>query len=497
MPAYEARIARLEDLLGAELERHDTGRSLESLRAYRDDPVGFTTDVLQAELWSAQEGILVAVRDHPLTVVRSGNACGKDFAAARLALWWAYARGGLVLLTGPTQRQITEVLFGEIARAFRAGNLPGTLGANWLKLPGTDRNQILGFTTDAISKLGGWHWPQGLLIIVTEAQGVEAELYDAMLGCLSGASDRLLALGNPLFASGKFYEISRPGSSWKKLRISSLDHPNVVSSEERIKGAVTREQVARLERESGGTSSDLYVSRVLAEFPTSASANALLSPAWIERAVLLHESGALRESMEGLPVIVGFDPALGVDAAVACVRQGNVVHRFEVFRADDTMQLVGKLLGLLRECRVAPTMDLPVTFDGFGAVDGQIVVDRIGLGDGVFARLKEQRYVTMGFDSRSKPIGRSASRFMNRRAEAFWDLRDKFERGKLAIPPDERLLEELTALRFDVQSTGKVQIVSKPELRAELGRSPDRADALMLAFAQGSTYSGLGFSASW
>ncbi len=49
-------------------------------------------------------------------MVRSANGCGKDWLAARLALWWVYARQGLVLLTGPTERQVVEIVMGEVAR---------------------------------------------------------------------------------------------------------------------------------------------------------------------------------------------------------------------------------------------------------------------------------------------------------------------------------------------------------------------------------------------
>ena len=62
--------------------------------------MGFIRQVLKGEPWSAQEDIALQVREHAFVVVRACNGAGKDWLAARLALWWVYACGGLVLLTG-------------------------------------------------------------------------------------------------------------------------------------------------------------------------------------------------------------------------------------------------------------------------------------------------------------------------------------------------------------------------------------------------------------
>lgn len=64
-------------------------------------------------------------------------------------------------------------------------------------------------------------------------------------------------------------------------------------------------------------------------------------------------------------------------------------------------------------------------------------------------------------------------------------LRKLLEEERVALPADERLFDELTATRWKANSAGKVAIESKDALRARLGRSPDRADAVSMAFASG------------
>ena len=74
-------------------------------------------------------------------------------------------------------------------------------------------------------------------------------------------------------------------------------------------------------------------------------------------------------------------------------------------------------------------------------------------------------------------------RFRNRRAEMFWGLREVLERGKASLPDDDDVRADLSALRYVFTQDGRIQIESKDDCRKRLGRSPDRADALALAWA--------------
>ena len=114
---------------------------------------------------------------------------------------------------------------------------------------------------------------------------------------------------------------------------------------------------------------------------------------------------------------------------------------------------------------------------------GRVVVDEVGLGAGLLDRLTELGYRAEGFNGgRSPGWAEDRERFLNLRAEAFWTLRRLLEEGEIAIPPDEHLWDELTAIRWKLNSAGKIQIEPKDGLRQRLGRSPDRADAVAMCF---------------
>lgn len=112
----------------------------------------------------------------------------------------------------------------------------------------------------------------------------------------------------------------------------------------------------------------------------------------------------------------------------------------------------------------------------------ELVVDEVGIGSGVVDRLRE---VYRGLKVHAFNGGRAArkkSRFFNARAELYWTLRKLLEEGKVGIPRDDRLWDELTATRWKPSSTGTIQIEAKDALRSRLGRSPDHADAVSMAF---------------
>ncbi|WP_289460443.1 hypothetical protein, partial [Klebsiella pneumoniae] len=74
---------------------------------------------------------------------------------------------------------------------------------------------------------------------------------------------RFLAIANPTSPSGEFYQGCL---KHKAITISCYEHPNVISGQEIIPGAVTKKWIEK-RRDEWGEDSPLYISRVLGEFP--------------------------------------------------------------------------------------------------------------------------------------------------------------------------------------------------------------------------------------
>lgn len=74
-------------------------------------------------------------------------------------------------------------------------------------------------------------------------------------------------------------------------------------------------------------------------------------------------------------------------------------------------------------------------------------------------------------------------RAVNVRAKSYWlfrELLDPSEKADLALPPDRELLADLTAARWKITPRG-IQLEEKKEIIKRIGRSPDCADAVVLA----------------
>ncbi|MFL5613771.1 MAG: hypothetical protein ACJ796_08930 [Gemmatimonadaceae bacterium] len=491
------KLDKLEEQLGELIaSRSRTANRTAKYTKYADDPIGFIRDVLKGDPWSKQVEIADALIDDPLIAVQSANGVGKDWLAAALALWWVYARRGLVLITAPSERQVHEILMKtEIARFWHRAKLPGQLFTNALRLPEeveSDRVGILAQTSSGssgASKLTGHHAPR-ILVIISECQGVEPFAWEGLLSCAVSDEDRVLAIGNPVSPDcGMFYTITRPSSSWKSFTISAFDHPNVVHNDKRVPGGVTRAFIKRIRDNFGGINSPAYIARVLGQFPET-SAHALVTRAWLEAAVRRHESGALDEDARASDYAAAVDPArFGPDSSCLALRRGPVLKLVETWQGSDLMETCGKVVEILRARHLAPNASRNLIFTssetqyGPGIASGELsslVIDTIGLGGGVHDRLAELRWPVSSHNSARPAFDKD--RFYNRRAEVFWTLRALLEDGLIALPRNERLFEELLQTQYQIDSSGKIRIEPKDDLKTRIGRSPDLADAVSMCF---------------
>ncbi|HEY9791437.1 MAG TPA: hypothetical protein V6D22_13620 [Candidatus Obscuribacterales bacterium] len=172
------------------------------------------------------------------------------------------------------------------------------------------------------------------------------------------------------------------------------------------------------------------------------------------------------------PIIIGCDPARTGDRTALAIRQGSVLHEVRRWPKMDDMQLVGIIANLL-------------TNPYKGQHIKKCFID-YAIGQGVVSRLRE-----LGFFMQVQAVHFAEAptdpRFLNKRAEMFFSIRDWLgDSGLLvSIPDDEALAADLLAIPDFLQSIGseKIKLASKDEIKKEYGRSPDLADAVALTFA--------------
>jgi hypothetical protein len=125
-------------------------------------------------------------------------------------------------------------------------------------------------------------------------------------------------------------------------------------------------------------------------------------------------------------------------------------------------------------------------------------VDSIGLGAGACDRLAQLGLPARGINvSESPAVGNT---FMNLRAELWFKAKAWFEKRDCLIPNDDRLIGELSTIRYGFQEkTGKLKIESKEDMKRRGLRSPDAGDSFILSLASDSSTALYGTAAgnSW
>ena len=445
-------------------------------------PVAFAREMLGVELWSKQVEVLEALTEHRRVAVKAGNGLGKGFCAAVAMLWFIHTHqdGAIALSTAPTFRQVRHILWRQVRRLYRPA--APALGGKMLdtRWEISDDRYALGLSADGAGQFQGFHSPN-MFIVVDEAEGVSDEIYEAIEAVMTSAGPLLLLIGNPTTTTGAFRRaFYEEREIYRNITISALDSPNVQAGQVIVPGLVTPGWVAE-RRQIWGADSSVYRARVLGNFPEQEQ-DSLLRLSDVEAAVQAGAEMAERPRLNPPPdgaesdgdgpdgaddvddVVLAVDVArFGADRSVILRRRGDRVEEIQVFRGIDTMALTGRVVAAIQEHQPS-----------------EVRVDEIGVGAGVVDRLRELGHRVRGVNVARK--ARQDSKFVNVRAEAYWNLRDRFVAGRIALPADNALVSELTTLRYEVDSANRVKMESKDDLRKRGAPSPDLADALMLAF---------------
>lgn len=432
-------------------------------RKWRRDPARWIHDRLGEHVWSKQREILRSVRDKRRTAVHSCHDSGKSFIAARIAAWWidTHPLGeAFVITSAPTARQVRAILWREIGRAHAKG-LPGrTNQTEWFVTMPNGKEELVALgmkpsDTDPAAFQG--FRARYLLVIFDEACGIPSNLWDAADSMISTKDSRFLAIGNPDDPDSEFAKVCSPGSGWNVIGIDAFDTPNF--TDEIIPEHLSNILISKIwtdeKRRKWGEDNPLWIAKIRGRFPENTK-DGLIPLSWIKAA-------QLRELDPVGTGELGVDVGGGRDKNTIAHARGPVVRIIWRDQNPDTMQTCGRVIIVLNETKALVAK-----------------VDEIGIGRGVVDRGREQGKPFVGIN-----VGRKAKNeeaYTNLRAEGYWNLRERFQNGSIDIDPDDDdLAAQLVDLTYKPVSGGKIQVVSKEELRKKLGRSPDDADAVMLA----------------
>lgn len=456
------------------MERTDLSSNMyEAFQFYDDHPVEFAEEVLCVQLDEWQKEALRNLVKYHYLAIRSGSGVGKTFLLAVAVIWFICTKPFCrIPATAPSQHQLYDLLWSELSKHIQNSPFLQSL-LNWtqtrLTMRGYEATWFAVARTAQVSPSGevaeglqGFHSDDNLLFLIDETSGVPDAIFPAYEGALTGPNAYAILTGNPTKLTGYFFDIfnnPKIGRLYKKMHVSCLDSPRVAS------------RYVDMMKERYGEKHPVYLIKVLGEFPTGAI-NVLVPYDYIE--VMMNNKRESAVSPKLTPEM-GLDVGRSESASVLVVRQGfNVLDFAEKHKPG----------------KISDTAEIAQWASEYIATYNPsfVKVDAI-FNPGVFDTLKamwgKKIVAVIGSQRSTQP-----ERFLNLRAEGYWDFRELIPKLYCKEWP-QRFITEITDIRTkDAVRKDIIQIESKKDMMNRSMRSPDYADATMYAFLSPDACSG-------
>lgn len=468
------------------LERENGKRILNLWRSdpklFARDVFGFVPDKLQGRLFDEVSKIFNSkckfMRNEVLSdeeieyckkrgvAVMSGKGTGKTSSFAILAYWFLLCNyQSKIPVTGPSYDQIKDIFMSEMNKWYTRCKLRSCLCVqndsifvkngeslikHWfLKLRTTCKAAT---AEQQGNTLSGWH-EDYLLIIADEASDVPDPVFSKFDTTLTGPVNFVLLGFNPTRTSGFAYNTHYGDTKdkWIKLQWDA-----------RESGHVTKQQLEDM-KETYGENSNEYRISVLG-LPPTVEKDSLIPIEWINSSVDRYyevEESQLRRK-ENDVVVAGIDIAReGNDKTSLIIKCNSRVEKIIRYNEADSISNADRIIEYLREYRV-----------NFAAIDS------IGVGGPVYDYIK--RYFPNIRPVDNHRLASNKQNFPLLRDELWWSFRELFQNGLIDIPNDRSLINELSNIRYGMDSKGRIKIESKRDIKSRGCSSPDTADAIVV-----------------
>jgi phage terminase large subunit len=504
------------------------------LAHWRKKPEEFVIDVLGSKPWDMQIEITRSAFNYKYTAVKTCNAIGKSYIAARIVVTYLMLYpDSTVVTTAPTWRQVTDVLWREIGSTVKKAEQRGfkltkkevaqaklDLDTDWF---------AVGLSTSRPENFFGYH-ADDILVVVDEAGGVDESVFKGVAAITPNSGAHVLLIGNPTNPTGTFFDaFTKPELGYNCFTIGAFDTPNFtmvgITTVEKLlqiftpppgieQAEWTKKVNAELEpkmdpvyrksliapsvvfgryHEWGGVDNPLWQSLIMGQFPSQAS-QSLIPMDIIRTAMRFSDIDPNDDLGRTFGEIASWNVPNGPD------RYGQDMARF----GNDRNILTPRHGGWVRKQIAWNKVDLMTSADNIVDIIDiddptvRVNIDDTGNGGGTTDRIHQKSRERIekggiGYQFRLTPYNMSSKermanvlRFHDVTSEIYWNLRIWFIRKAIAFEEfDQELYDELVDRRWFVNKSGKIQVESKDDFRERTKslRSPDKSDSLALSFA--------------
>lgn len=418
-----------------------------------------------------QDDIFDKIRDHladpenrfqPLQIsVASGHGIGKSACMGMISNWamscWDDAK---IVTTANTEGQLRTKTAPEIGKWYRM-----SLTAHWfdiqtMSIKSRDATRTESWRQDFIpwsehntEAFAGLHNKGKIIVLMfDEASKIADKVWEVAEGALTDEDTVIIwiVFGNPTRNTGRFRECFRRFKHrWIGSQIDSRTVPG------------TNKKFLQRLVDDYGEDSDIVKVRVRGQFPAQ-SAMQFISSDLVDAAQKVH---LRRENYSFAPVIIGVDPAwTGDDTLEIYLRQGLYSKHLLTIPKNDNDVHVANIIARLEDEYLADAVFIDAGY-GTGIKSAGDVMGR--------------SWRLIWFSGKPIDLG-----YFNKRAE-MWGLGKKWLQAGGAIDPkDQGLYDDLVNVETVARLDGKILLESKEDMKERGIPSPNKADALMLTFAE-------------
>jgi len=454
-----------------------------------------------------QEEITRALRRPPYKVcVPASTAVGKSFLAALLASWWFDTfDDSQVITTGPTQATVKDCIWKELRGLRGRAGLDDFTGPESVRMKAGNR-RAMGIVSRTPTAFQGRH-ARHSLVVFDEATAIEAT-WDRALPMMQGDAYAFLAIGNPTTSACRFFSECESGE-WTVLPLSGIDHPNIAAElagrEPPFPSAVRLATFDQMLRKWSVPVAKGDEQPTDVEWPPGTGqylrpgpeAEGLLLGRWPSQAVNsvwgpATWAACLKEMQPDGELTIGLDVARFGDDKTCCVaREGPVVLEalersgLSTLRsAELAMNMAEKWASKFPETRSQDLSAGPPR-GNLHPKKVDIRTDDAGVGGGVTDQIRARGY-------RCTPClgahhAKDQRLYPNRRSESWFELAEAAMARRVCFARLDRatqdeLKKQLLGVTYTLDARGRRVVEPKEKTKARLKKSPDLADAIMLAF---------------
>lgn len=427
-------------------------------------------------------------------MVKAGNGPGKTFLAGGLVNWFYDCfNPGICLTTAPTAQQVDDALWKEVRvqRRGRAGLQPKAS-----RMESSPDHYAVGYTASTGTAFQGRH-ERNVFIIFDEGTGITAPFWESAEGMMTSENCYWLVLLNPTDTASRAYEEELSGR-FHILTLSAIDHPNILAEQrgepapypsavrlEWVNDRVT-DWCTPIEEEDRRAADflwngvwyrpgPLFEAKVLGRWPSAGSNSVWTEAQWL--ACLKQQ-----EIDDSEPIEIGCDVArFGDDFTSIIVRRGNVVLHHETHNGWSTEQSAGRLKRLAQE----------YAHNGENPNGVACKVDDDGVGGGVVDQKGGYNFIPVS----GANTAIQQKDYPNKRSELWFTVAERADEGRVDLSrlsdySRNLIRRQVMAPVYELDSQGRRVVEPKKDTKKRIGRSPDDADALNMAFAIGHRWTG-------